>query len=488
MALFNKILIANRGEIALRVIRACRELGIKTVAVYSLADADSLPVREADEAVCIGPAASNASYLLIDRVLSVAAICDVDAIHPGYGFLAENAYFAEACRKHNITFIGPTPEAMRALGDKAVARATMKKAGVPTTPGSEGLIISEADAIKMARTLGYPVIIKASAGGGGRGMRIAHNDASLIQGFHAARTEAEKAFGDGSLYMEKYIINPRHIEFQILADNYGNVIHLGERDCSIQRRNQKLLEESPSPALNPKLRERMGAAAVKAAKAASYNNAGTIEFLLTTDGNFYFMEMNTRIQVEHPVTEELTGIDIVKEQIRIAAGEKLTLRQKDVKFSGHVIECRINAENPETRFTPCPGEVKLIIPSGGIGVRVDTHVYSGYRIPPYYDSMIAKLIVKGADREQAIARCRRALDEFTVEGVKTTIPFSQQIVHNKDFIAGHYDTGFVERAFLMNAETAAPPVQAPVKTPPPETENSESIPKTAHRTRSKAVK
>ena len=459
MALFNKILIANRGEIALRVIRACRELGIKTVAVYSLADADSLPVREADEAVCIGPAASGASYLLIDRVLSVAAICDVDAIHPGYGFLAENAYFAEACRKHNITFIGPTPEAMRALGDKAVARETMKKAGVPTTPGSDGLIISEADAIKTARTLRYPVIVKASAGGGGRGMRIAHNDASLIQGFHAARTEAEKAFGDGALYMEKYIINPRHIEFQILADNYGNVIHLGERDCSIQRRNQKLLEETPSPALNPKLRERMGQAAVKAAKAAGYTNAGTIEFLLTSEGEFYFMEMNTRIQVEHPVTEELTGIDIIKEQIKLAAGEKLSIRQKDVKFTGHVIECRINAEDPETRFTPCPGEVKLMIPAGGIGVRIDTHVYSGYRIPPYYDSMIAKLIVKADDREQCIARCRRALGEFVVDGVKTTIPFSQKILHNKDFIAGNYDTGFVERAFLpgqsANGDTAS---------------------------------
>ena len=450
MALFNKILIANRGEIALRVIRACRELGIKTVAVYSIADADSLPVREADEAVCIGPAQAAASYLMIDRILSVAAICNVDAIHPGYGFLAENAYFAEACRKHNITFIGPTPEAMRALGDKAVARETMKQAGVPVTPGSDGLINTEAEAVAMAKKLGYPVIVKASAGGGGRGMRIARSEADLIQGYHAARTEAENAFGDGSLYMEKFIINPRHIEFQILADNHGNVIHLGERDCSVQRRNQKLVEESPSPALSAELREKMGSAAVTAAKAAGYTNAGTIEFLLTGESDFYFMEMNTRVQVEHPVTEELTGVDIVKEQIRIAAGETLAYTQDDIKLNGHVIECRINAENPDTNFTPCPGEVKLLVPAGGIGVRVDTHVYSGYRIPPYYDSMIAKLIVKAENREQAIIRCRRALDEFIVDGVKTTIPFSKRIVTEKDFVEGNYDTGFVERAFLSD--------------------------------------
>jgi len=450
MALFNKILIANRGEIALRIIRACRELGIKTVAVYSIADADSLPVREADEAVCIGPAQASASYLMIDRILSVAAICDVDAIHPGYGFLAENAYFAEACRSHNIAFIGPTADAMRALGDKAVARDTMVKAGVPVTPGSDGLIDTEADAVAMANKLGYPVIVKATAGGGGRGMRIAYDEASLIQGFHAAHTEAENAFGDGSLYMEKYIVNPRHIEFQILADEHGNVVHLGERDCSVQRRNQKLIEESPSPVLSSELRERMGEAAVKAAKAAGYTNAGTIEFLLTQDNQFYFMEMNTRVQVEHPVTEELTGVDIVKEQIRIAAGEKLSMSQEDIKFTGHVIECRINAENPDTKFTPCPGEVKLMVPAGGIGVRVDTHVYSGYRIPPYYDSMIAKLIVKAQNREQALIRCRRALSEFIVDGIKTTIPFSEKILNNKEFVEGKYDTGFVERAFFSN--------------------------------------
>ena len=451
MALFNKILIANRGEIALRIIRACRELGIKTVAVYSIADADSLPVREADEAVCIGPAQAASSYLLIDRILSVAAISNADAIHPGYGFLAENAYFAEACRKHNITFIGPTPEAMRALGDKAIARDTMKKAGVPVTPGSDGLIETEADAIAMANKLGYPVIVKATAGGGGRGMRIARNEADLVQGYHSAKTEAENAFGDGSLYMEKFIINPRHIEFQILADNYGNVIHLGERDCSVQRRNQKLIEESPSPAMSAELREKMGTAAVTAAKAAGYTNAGTIEFLLTGESDFYFMEMNTRVQVEHPVTEELTGVDIVKEQIRIAAGETLAYTQDDIKLNGHVIECRINAENPDKNFTPCPGEVKLMVPAGGIGVRVDTHVYSGYRIPPYYDSMIAKLIVKAENREQAIIRCRRALDEFIVDGVNTTIPFSQRIVTDKDFTSGNYDTGFVERAFFSDA-------------------------------------
>jgi len=322
---------------------------------------------------------------------------------------------------------------------------------VPVTPGSDGLIDTEADALAMAKKLGYPVIVKATAGGGGRGMRIAFDEESLITGFHAAHTEAENAFGDGSLYMEKYIINPRHIEFQILADEHGNVVHLGERDCSVQRRNQKLIEESPSPALSAELREKMGTAAVKAAQASGYTNAGTIEFLLTGEGEFYFMEMNTRVQVEHPVTEELTGVDIVKEQIRIAAGEKLSFTQEDVKLNGHVIECRINAENPETRFTPCPGEVKLLVPAGGIGVRVDTHVYSGYRIPPYYDSMIAKLIVKAPDREQAIIRCRRALDEFIVDGVKTTIPFSKQIVNDKDFVSGNYDTGFVERSFMSNS-------------------------------------
>ncbi|MCQ2378478.1 MAG: acetyl-CoA carboxylase biotin carboxylase subunit [Victivallaceae bacterium] len=441
---FHKILIANRGEIALRIIRACREMGIQSVVVYSQPDAESLPVRLADEAVCIGPAPANLSYLLIDRILSVAAICDVDAIHPGYGFLAENAYFAEACAKHGIIFIGPSPEAMRALGDKATARATMKKAGVPITPGCDGTIDGEADALKVAHQLKYPVIVKASAGGGGRGMRIAHNDATLIQGFYAAKSEAESAFGDGTLYMEKFIVNPRHVEVQILGDNFGNVVHLGERDCSIQRRNQKLVEESPSPALSDKLRDRIGAAAVRAAKAANYTGAGTIEFLLDTDENFYFMEMNTRIQVEHPVTEMVTGIDLIKAQILVASGGKLPFRQRDIKCHGHAIECRINAENPLRNFAPSPGLVKLFIPAGGPDVRMDTHVFSGYRIPSFYDSLIGKLIVRGRDRKDAIARCRRALQEITVEGVDTTLPLLKAIIGSKRFADGRYDTGFVE--------------------------------------------
>ena len=443
--MFNKILIANRGEIAVRIIRACREMDIRTVLVYSQADADSMAVRLADEAVCIGPARSAQSYLCIDRILSVAALCDVSAVHPGYGFLSENAYFAEACRKHGIVFIGPTPEAMRALGDKAQARETMKKAGVPITPGCDGILQSEEEALKLAHHLKYPVIMKAVAGGGGRGMRIAHNDPSLIQGFYAAKSEAEAAFGNGDLYMEKFIVNPRHIEVQILADNYGNVIHLGERDCSVQRRNQKLIEESPSPALSAKLREKIGTAAVKAAKAAGYTSAGTIEFLLNSDNNFYFMEMNTRIQVEHPVTEAVTGVDLIKEQIRIAAGEHLKLRQKDIVVTGHAIECRINAEDPASNFAPCPGKIGLFIPAGGPGVRLDTHVFSGYTIPPYYDSLLGKLIVRGATREEAIARCRRALDEIVITGVKTTLPFQKRVLHNRSFVEGKYDTGFVEK-------------------------------------------
>ena len=452
--MFNKILIANRGEIAVRIIRACRELGVKTVVVYSRADAESMPVRLADEAVCIGPARPAESYLSIERMLTVAGICDVDAIHPGYGFLAENAYFAEACRKHGIVFIGPTPEAMRALGDKAAARETMKKAGVPVTPGCDGILQSEEEALKLAHHLKYPVIVKAVAGGGGRGMRIAHNDPSLIQGFYAAKSEAEAAFGNGDLYMEKFIVNPRHIEVQILADNYGNVIHLGERDCSVQRRNQKLIEESPSPALSAKLREKIGTAAVKAAKAAGYTSAGTIEFLLNSDNNFYFMEMNTRIQVEHPVTEAVTGVDLIKEQIRIAAGEHMKLRQKDISVKGHAIECRINAEDPANNFSPCPGKVELFIPAGGPGVRLDTHVFSGYVIPPYYDSLLGKLIVHGANREEAIACCRRALDEIVITGVKNTLPFQKRVLHNRSFVEGKYDTGFVEK---MMKERQNPP-------------------------------
>ena len=443
--MFNKILIANRGEIALRIIRACKEMGIKTVIAYSQADEDSLPVRLADQAVCIGSAPSSASYLLIERIISVGEICDVDAIHPGYGFLSENAHFAEVCKSCNITFIGPGAEQMRAMGDKSNARETMRKAGVPVTPGSHGVINTEEEVLKEAHALKYPVIVKASAGGGGRGMRIAHNDPSLIQGFHAAKTEAERAFGDGEVYIEKYIENPRHIEVQILADSYGNVLHLGERDCSLQRRHQKLIEESPSPALSASLRKKMGEAAVKAAKAAKYVSAGTIEFLLGPNDQFYFMEMNTRVQVEHPVTEMITGVDIIKEQIRIAAGEKLSLTQKNVEFRGHAIECRINAENPYNNFSPCPGRIEFYNAPGGPGVRVDSHAYNGYRIPPHYDSMIGKLIVHGDTRAEAIAKCRRALSEYFIEGVKTTIPFEQFIIDTREFIEGHYDTGFIER-------------------------------------------
>ena len=432
--MFNKILIANRGEIALRIIRACKEMGIKTVIAYSQADEDSLPVRLADQAVCIGSAPSSASYLLIERIISVGEICDVDAIHPGYGFLSENAHFAEVCKSCNITFIGPGAEQMRAMGDKSNARETMRKAGVPVTPGSHGVINTEEEALKEAHALKYPVIVKASAGGGGRGMRIAHNDPSLIQGFHAAKTEAERAFGDGEVYIEKYIENPRHIEVQILADSYGNVLHLGERDCSLQRRHQKLIEESPSPALSASLRKKMGEAAVKAAKAAKYVSAGTIEFLLGPNDQF-----------EHPVTEMITGVDIIKEQIRIAAGEKLSLTQKNVEFRGHAIECRINAENPYNNFSPCPGRIEFYNAPGGPGVRVDSHAYNGYRIPPHYDSMIGKLIVHGDTRAEAIAKCRRALSEYFIEGVKTTIPFEQFIIDTREFIEGHYDTGFIER-------------------------------------------
>ncbi len=443
--MFNKVLIANRGEIALRIIRACKELGIKSVLVYSKADEDSLPVKFADQAVCIGPAQSNESYLLIDRLISVAEICDVDAIHPGYGFLAENVHFAEICKSCNITFIGPTPEQMRAMGDKACARETMRKAGVPITPGSGGVIETEEEALVIARKLEYPVIIKASAGGGGRGMRIAHNDASLIQGFHSAKTEAEKAFGNGDVYIEKFIENPKHIEVQILADTFGNVIQLGERDCSMQRRHQKLIEESPSPSISPALRKKLGEAAIKAAKAVKYVSAGTIEFLLGPKEQFYFMEMNTRVQVEHPVSELVTGIDIIKEQIRIAAGLKLQYTQKQVSQKGHAIECRINAEDPYRNFAPCPGKINFYSAPGGFGVRVDSHAYTGYRIPPYYDSMIGKLIVHGDTRAEAVARMRRALEEYVIEGVATTIPFELFITGTKEFNEGHYDTGFIER-------------------------------------------
>ena len=455
--MFGKILIANRGEIALRIIRACKELGIKTVLVYSEADVTSLPVQLADEAVCIGAAPSSESYLNYRQIISAAEICDVDAIHPGYGFLAENAAFAEICKSCNIEFIGPKPDQITGMGDKASARKKMQKAGVPVTPGSKGLIADEKEAQKIAKEIGYPVIVKATAGGGGRGMRIAHNSVSLVQGFYAAQAEAEAAFGNGDCYIEKYVMNPRHIEFQILADKHGNVIHLGERDCSIQRRHQKLIEETHSPVLSPKLRASMGAAAVKAAQAVNYSSAGTVEFILCGDGKFYFMEMNTRIQVEHPITEQLTGIDLIKEQIKIATGKKLSLKQKDVTFRGHAIECRINAEDPFRNFAPSPGLVDTFIQPGGFGVRIDSHVYSGYKIPPYYDSMIAKLIVFANNREEAIARCKRALDEFYISGVKTTIPILKFILDRPDFKDGKYDTGYVEKildSFLSLSEKA----------------------------------
>lgn len=443
--MFEKILIANRGEIALRIIRACKELGIKSVLVHSEADTESLPVSLADEAVCIGASPSNKSYLNYRQIISAAEICDVDAIHPGYGFLSENADFAEICRSCNIEFIGPTPEQIIAMGDKSSARKKMKEANVPVTPGSEGLVYDEQTAKKIANEIGYPVIIKATSGGGGKGMRIAHNSASLVQAFHAAQSEAEKAFGDGSCYIEKFVENPRHIEFQILADKHGNVVHLGERDCSIQRRHQKLLEETQSPALSSKLRTSMGNAAVKAAKAVDYSSAGTVEFIMNENGEYYFMEMNTRIQVEHPITEQLTGIDLIKAQIRSAAGEKLKVRQRDIKFRGHAIECRINAEDPFYNFAPSPGEITAFIPPGGFGVRLDSHAYTGYKIPPFYDSMIGKLIVYAEDRKEAISRALRALDEFHIEGVKTTIPLLKYILARKDFASGKYDTGYMDR-------------------------------------------
>ena len=451
--MFNKILIANRGEIALRIIRACKEMGIKSVLVYSKADEDSLPVKFADQAVCIGPAQSSDSYLLIDRIISVAEICDVDAIHPGYGFLAENVHFAEICKSCNITFIGPTPEQMRAMGDKACARDTMRKAGVPITPGSGGVIETEEEALVIARKLEYPVIIKASAGGGGRGMRIAHNDASLIQGFHSAKTEAEKAFGNGDVYIEKFIENPKHIEVQILADTFGNVLQLGERDCSMQRRHQKLIEESPSPSISPALRKKLGEAAIKAAKAVKYVSAGTIEFLLGPKEQFYFMEMNTRVQVEHPVSEMVTGVDIIKEQIRIAAGLKLSYTQKQIVPRGHAIECRINAEDPYRNFAPCPGKIKFYSAPGGYGVRVDSHAYCGYAIPPYYDSMIAKLIVFGKTRNGCLMRLHRAIDEFVIDGVKTTLPLHDEIISTPDFIDGNYNIHWLEKFLKKRAES-----------------------------------
>lgn len=442
--MFSKILIANRGEIALRIIRACKELGIRTVAVYSEADRQSLHVRFADETICIGQPASNKSYLNIPAIISAAEITDVDAIHPGYGFLAENPHFAEICESCNIKFIGPTAENIRLMGDKMNARNTMQKAGLPIIPGSTGIIKNKDEAVKVAKKIGYPVIIKASAGGGGKGMRICHNDITLAASFMTAQSEAEANFGNPAVYIEKYLEKPRHIEIQILADNHGHVLHLGERDCSIQRRHQKLLEESPSSAVDAKLRKRLGELAVKAAKAVNYTNLGTMEFLLDKHNNYYFMEMNTRIQVEHPVTELVTGIDLIKEQINVSSGGKLKIRQDDIKFKGAAIECRINAEDYENNFMPSPGKIEMLNLPGGPGVRVDTHIYPGYEIPPYYDSLIAKLIVHGNNREEAIRIMRRALNEFIIGPIKSTVNFHIRLLDNPIFLKGDISTHLVQ--------------------------------------------
>jgi acetyl-CoA carboxylase biotin carboxylase subunit len=446
--MFTKILIANRGEIALRIIRACKELGIQTVLVYSTADRDAAYLKLADQAICIGNPAPADSYLNIPRIISAAEVADVQAIHPGYGFLAENAHFAEVCRSCKIEFIGPPVSAMAAVGDKVECKRLAKRAKVPTVPGSDGAIDDEKVAIELAEKIGYPVIIKAAAGGGGRGMRVAHNDVSLRAGLKAAQAEAENAFKNSTVYIEKYVEFGRHVEVQILADSHGNVVHLWERDCSLQRRHQKLVEESPSPALSPEIREELCASAVRLVKAAGYQNAGTVEFLVDQKQNYYILEVNARIQVEHPVTETITGIDLIKEQIRIAAGEQLSFKQKDIKQTGHAIECRINAEDPVRNFTPQPGLIEELRVPGGIGVRLDTHAYAGYRIPPNYDSMIGKLIVHAPTRAQAIAKMKRALGEFHVSPIRTTIPLHLQIMDNPAFVSGKVDTGFIERVML----------------------------------------
>ena len=454
--MIQRVLIANRGEIAVRIIRACRELGVKSVAVYSAADENSLHVQLADEALCIGPAAAAESYLKIANIISAAEIADVDAIHPGYGFLSENAHFAEICRNCKITFIGPSPENIQRMGDKAVARETAKKAGVQVTPGSEGLIQSKEEALKWAQQVGYPVLLKATAGGGGKGMRHAHNDISLMQAFMTASAEAERAFGNSGMYMEKFVESARHIEVQIIADHHGHVVHMGERDCSIQRRHQKLIEEAPSPILDADTRKRIHRAAVKIAESVKYRNAGTIEFLYDAATNeFYFMEMNTRIQVEHPVSEEITGIDLIKEQIRVASGEPLSFTQKDVKLDGHSIEFRVNAENPYRNFTPSPAHVDWVHFPGGAGVRIESHVYSGYDISPYYDSMIGKIVVHAPDRSQAIHRMVRSLNEFMIEGPHTTVPLGIAVLLDSRFARGEYTTKFLDE-YLAEGTFVAP--------------------------------
>jgi acetyl-CoA carboxylase biotin carboxylase subunit len=458
--MFKKILIANRGEIALRIIIACRELGIRTVAVYSEADADSLHVRFADEDVCIGPPRSADSYLNVPAIISAAEVTGADAIHPGYGFLSESAYLAEVCEACRIAFIGPSSDVVRLLGDKSRARQAMRSAGLPLLPGSTGPLESEAAALEVAAAIGYPLIIKAVAGGGGRGMRIVHAGPELPNAIRAAQREAEAAFGNGAVYVERYLQNPKHIEFQILADHHGHVVHLGERECSIQRRHQKLLEESPSPSLTPAVRARMGALVVDAARAVGYTNAGTFEFLMDGHGGFYYMETNTRLQVEHPVSEMVTGIDIVKEQIRIAAGEPLSFRQEDVQLTGHSIECRINAEDPET-FAPSPGLITTFHIVGGPGVRVDSFAHSGCAIPPYYDSMIAKIVVHAGDRAAAVARMRRTLEMTAIDGIKTSVPLQLKIVNDPDFQAGSFTTAFMDRFARSTAAATLPPPPSP---------------------------
>ncbi len=454
--MIRKVLVANRGEIAVRIIRACQELGIRTVAAYSTADRDSLAVRLADEAVCIGPPPPAKSYLNAPALISAALVSGCDAIHPGYGFLSENPYFAEMCADCKLTFIGPPPEPIRLMGDKAIGRETMRKAGVPTVPGSDGEVRSLEEAIDIARQIGYPVLLKPSGGGGGRGMRVAYDESDLQRAFPTARAEAEAAFGNGALLLEKYLTRVRHVEVQVLADQYGNAIHLGERDCSAQRRHQKIVEEAPSPAVTPELRARMGADAVRGITAIGYVNAGTLEFLLDENGNYYFIEMNTRIQVEHPVTEQVTGVDLVRWQLLIASGERLTLRQEDIKITRHAIECRINAEDPERDFLPASGEVEFYLPPGGPGVRVDSHLYPGYKPPGNYDSLLAKIITVGDTREEALNRMRRALHECVITGIKTTIPFQLALIDDPEFRAGRIHTGYVAELLRQWKETLSP--------------------------------